>query len=94
MRVLVVDDDAAVRDSLARTLRFEGHEVDTARDGLEALAMVRAGEPDAVILDVSMPAMDGLEACRRLRADAIRDGRPQSCTKPLARVWSKVSPVS
>jgi len=71
MRVLVVDDDAAVRDSLARTLRFEGHEVDTARDGQEALAIVRAGEPDAMILDVSMPAMDGLEACRRLRADGV-----------------------
>jgi two-component system response regulator MprA len=71
MRVLVVDDDAAVRDSLARTLRFEGHEVDTARDGQEALAMVRAGEPDAVILDVSMPVMDGLECCRELRAAGV-----------------------
>ena len=71
MRVLVVDDDAAVRDSLARTLRFEGHEVDTARDGQEAIAQVRAGEPDAMILDVSMPVLDGLETCRRLRADGV-----------------------
>jgi two-component system, OmpR family, response regulator MprA len=71
MRVLVVDDDAAVRDSLARTLRFEGHEVDTARDGQEALAMVRAGEPDAVILDVSMPVMDGIECCRELRSAGV-----------------------
>ncbi|HEV7965546.1 MAG TPA: response regulator transcription factor [Actinoplanes sp.] len=69
MRVLVVDDDTAVRDSLARTLRFEGHEVDTARDGQEALEAVHAGEPDAMILDVSMPRLDGLETCRRLRAD-------------------------
>jgi two-component system response regulator MprA len=69
MRVLVVDDDTAVRDSLARTLRFEGHEVATARDGQEALEAVDADEPDAVILDVSMPKLDGLETCRRLRAE-------------------------
>jgi two-component system response regulator MprA len=71
MRVLVVDDDAAVRDSLARTLKFEGHDVDTARDGLEALAAVDATEPDAMILDVSMPNQDGLETCRQLRAGGV-----------------------
>jgi two-component system, OmpR family, response regulator MprA len=71
MRVLVVDDDTAVRDSLARTLTFEGHEVVTAGDGQRALAAVRDGEPDAVILDVSMPVLDGLETCRRLRADGV-----------------------
>jgi two-component system response regulator MprA len=69
MRILVVDDDAAVRDSLARTLRFEGYEVDTACDGLRALAAISADEPDAVILDVSMPQLDGLHACRQLRAE-------------------------
>ena len=71
MRILVVDDDAAVRDSLARTLRFEGHEVETARDGWQALDTVQAGEPDAMILDVSMPNLDGLETCRRLRAEGV-----------------------
>ncbi|MFG2041747.1 response regulator transcription factor [Dactylosporangium sp. NPDC048998] len=71
MRILVVDDDGAVRDSLARTLRFEGYQVDTAHDGAQALAAVRAGEPDAVILDVSMPVLDGLQACRELRADGV-----------------------
>jgi two-component system response regulator MprA len=71
MRILVVDDDAAVRDSLARTLRFEGHEVATAGDGRQALDAVRAQEPDAMILDVSMPGLDGLQACRQLRADGV-----------------------
>jgi two-component system response regulator MprA len=71
MRVLVVDDDAAVRDSLARTLRFEGHEVEAAADGREALAAVALREPDAMILDVSMPELDGLQTCQRLRADGI-----------------------
>jgi two-component system response regulator MprA len=71
MRILVVDDDTPVRDSLARTLRFEGHEVDTARDGQQALDAVHAGEPDAMILDVSMPNLDGLQTCRQLRAEGI-----------------------
>jgi two-component system response regulator MprA len=71
MRVLVVDDDPAVRDSLARTLRFEGHEVETAVDGQAALTAVRAAEPDAVILDVSMPVLDGLQTCQQLRADGV-----------------------
>jgi two-component system response regulator MprA len=70
VRILVVDDDAAVRDSLARTLRFEGYQVDTAYDGQQALDAVRTNEPDAMILDVSMPVLDGLEACRQLRAEA------------------------
>ncbi|WP_328476679.1 response regulator transcription factor [Actinoplanes sp. NBC_00393] len=71
MRILVVEDDAAVRDSLARTLRFEGYQVHTAGDGQQALDAVRTGEPDALILDVSMPRMDGLTACRQLRADGV-----------------------
>ncbi|WP_030442147.1 response regulator transcription factor [Actinoplanes subtropicus] len=71
MRILVVEDDAAVRDSLARTLRFEGHRVDTAEDGVQALEAVRSAEPDAMILDVSMPRLDGLQTCRLLRADGV-----------------------
>jgi two-component system response regulator MprA len=71
VRILVVEDDAAVRDSLARTLRFEGHQVETAADGVLALDAVRAAEPDAMILDVSMPRMDGLQTCRQLRADGV-----------------------
>jgi two-component system, OmpR family, response regulator MprA len=68
MRILVVDDEAAVRESLERSLRFEGYEVVVAGDGAEALERVRDDRPDAVVLDLLMPRVDGLEACRRLRA--------------------------
>ncbi|WP_433307248.1 response regulator transcription factor [Actinoplanes sp. CA-030573] len=71
MRILVVEDDAAVRDSLARTLRFEGHQVETAADGVEALEAVTGSEPDAMILDVSMPRLDGLQTCRQLRSAGV-----------------------
>jgi two-component system response regulator MprA len=67
--VLVVDDEPAVRDSLARSLRFEGYEVVVANDGIAALDAVRTDNPDLVVLDVMMPRMDGLEACRLLRTD-------------------------
>ncbi|HMA47540.1 MAG TPA: response regulator transcription factor [Frankiaceae bacterium] len=68
MRVLVVDDEPAVRESLERSLRFEGYEVTQARDGVEALEAVTQARPDLLVLDVVMPRMDGLETCRRLRA--------------------------
>lgn len=69
MRVLVVDDEPAVRDSLSRTLRFEGYDVSVAGDGEVALTLVAVETPDVVLLDVMMPRLDGLETCRRLRAD-------------------------
>ena len=66
-RVLVVDDEPAVRRALERALRLENHEVTLAEDGEQALDVL-AGEPaDAVILDILMPKLDGLEVCRRLR---------------------------
>lgn len=68
MHILVVDDDQAVRDSLARSLHYSGWEVTTANDGIEALARLSAMRPDAVIMDVMMPRLDGLEATRSLRA--------------------------
>jgi two-component system response regulator MprA len=69
VRVLVVDDEPAVRDSLRRALELEGYEVDLASDGEEALThLEQSSHPDALILDILMPGIDGLELCRRLRA--------------------------
>lgn len=68
MRVLVVDDDRAVRESLRRSLTFNGYTVDLAIDGVDALEKVSAQRPDALVLDVMMPRLDGLEVCRRLRS--------------------------
>jgi two-component system response regulator MprA len=68
MRVLVVDDELAVRTSLHRALNLERYDVDLAEDGRQALDCVASGRYDAIVLDVSMPLLDGLEACRRMRA--------------------------
>jgi two-component system response regulator MprA len=68
MRVLVVDDDPAVRESLRRSLVFNGYQVDLAADGEQALRAVADSRPDAVVLDVMMPRLDGLATCRALRA--------------------------
>jgi two-component system response regulator MprA len=67
MRILVVDDDRAVRESLRRSLEFNGYQVDLASDGQAALESVTSARPDAMVLDVMMPRLDGLEVCRRLR---------------------------
>jgi two-component system, OmpR family, response regulator MprA len=67
MRILVVDDERPVREALDRALRLEGYEVDTAADGQEALLAVAKRGVDAVVLDVLMPVLDGLETCRMLR---------------------------
>jgi two-component system response regulator MprA len=68
MRILVVDDDRAVRESLRRSLQFNGYQVDLAGDGRQALESVVNQRPDAMVLDVMMPRLDGLEVCRRLRS--------------------------
>jgi two-component system response regulator MprA len=68
MNILVVDDEPAVRDSLRRALDLEGYDVELASDGEEALArLAHEPQPEAVILDILMPGIDGLEVCRRLR---------------------------
>jgi two-component system response regulator MprA len=71
-RVLVIDDDALVRRMLTRSLVAEGFEVEHVADGGAALAAAEASAPDLVVLDVTMPGLDGLAVCRRLRANGLR----------------------
>jgi two-component system response regulator MprA len=75
VKILVVDDERAVRESLRRALELEGYEIELAADGQEALQLLETNgdaQPDAVILDVLMPGVDGLEVCRRLRRSGNR----------------------
>ena len=66
-RILVVDDDRAVRESLRRSLEFNGYQVSLASDGAEALAAIAGNVPDALVIDVMMPRLDGIETTRALR---------------------------
>ena len=72
MRILVVDDDRAVRDALRRALTLGGYDVHTADGGMEGLARVAGSAPDAMVLDVLMPDMSGLDVCRELRSRGNR----------------------
>lgn len=76
-RILVVDDEPEVRAAVEDGLAVEGYEVRGAADGLAALTEIAAWQPDAVVLDVMMPVLDGLAVCRRLRA--LGDRTPSSC---------------
>jgi DNA-binding response OmpR family regulator len=68
-RVLVVDDEPTIAESVAARLRAEGFHVETAADGPSAVEACRAGNPDLVVLDVMLPGFDGLEVCRRIQAE-------------------------
>ena len=68
MKILVADDEQAVRESLRRSLRFNGYDVVLAEDGEDALEQIRAEQPDLTILDLMMPKLDGLGVCRTLRS--------------------------
>ena len=90
MKILVVDDERAVRESLERALDLEGYEVELAADGEVALERLDGPTPaDAVILDVLMPGIDGLEVCRRLRAR--RNAVPVLMLTARAEVDSRVA---
>jgi two-component system response regulator MprA len=71
-RLLVAEDDRAVRESLSRALELEGYAVTTVGNGAEAIDAVVSARPDVVVLDVSMPIVDGLTVCKVLRADGNR----------------------
>jgi two-component system, OmpR family, response regulator MprA len=72
VRILVVDDEPAVREAVDRALRLQGYETELAADGAQALDALAERAPDALVLDVLMPRVDGLEVCRRLRAAGDR----------------------
>ena len=74
MKILVIDDDPAVSASLERALRLEGYDVETAGDGGSGLEALALAPPDAVILDLGLPDIDGLEVCKRMRS--ARDDTP------------------
>ena len=77
MRILVVDDEIDLVEALARGLRREGYAVDTATDGDEALEKASFTPYDLVCLDLTMPGIDGLEVCERLRADPVEGVAPR-----------------
>jgi two-component system response regulator MprA len=72
VRILIVDDDRALRDALRRALVLGGYDTVPVEDGEAALAELARAEPDAVVLDIGLPGMDGLEVCRRLRGSGNR----------------------
>ena len=89
MRLLVVDDDPSVREALELVLDLNGFGVATATDGAEAIRTLAVDRPDAVILDVLMPGLDGLEVCRRMRA--IGDRTPVLMLTARAEVSERVA---
>jgi two-component system response regulator MprA len=87
-RILVVEDEPALRDGLRTALTLEGYAVEVATDGVQALEVLAARPADAVVLDVLMPRLDGLEVCRRLRA--ARNGIPVLMLTARAEVENRV----
>lgn len=73
-KILIVDDEETVVKMVACRLREKGYELDTASDGVEALAHIKQGSPDLVLLDIMMPRMDGLEVLRRIRENHVKTG--------------------
>jgi two-component system, OmpR family, response regulator MprA len=72
VRILVVEDDPAVRNSLSRALRLEGYEAELHEEGTSAIRSLQVAAPDAILLDLQLPDVDGLEICRRVRSSGDR----------------------
>lgn len=75
-KILIAEDEPDIRDLIAFTLRFAGHEVVAVANGLEALSSITQEMPDLVLLDVRMPQMTGYEACRKIKADPVTKDIP------------------
>src|SRR5207344_550306 len=90
-RILVIDDEAAIRDSLRMTLEYEGYEFLGAATGQEGLTLVERDAPDLVLLDVKMPGMDGLEVLDRLRA--MNDSLPVVMLSGHATITTAVEAI-
>lgn len=93
-RVLVVDDHESNRALLRELLEIDGHEVLEADDGLTALALARSEDPDVVLLDVTMPGLDGFEVCRRLRASPLTSATPVLLITGLAERAHRIQGVA
>jgi CheY-like chemotaxis protein len=92
-RILVVEDNAMNRDMLVRRLQRRGHDVVVATDGREALAVAEAERPDVILLDMSLPEIDGWEAARRLKAHADLKATPVIALTAHARAGDRVRAV-
>lgn len=75
-KILIAEDEPDIRDLIAFTLRFAGHEVIAVANGLEAVASTAQEMPDLVLLDVRMPQMTGYEACRKIKTDLATKDTP------------------
>lgn len=86
-KILVVDDEAVLQEMIAYNLEQAGYQVLTASDGLSALEVARREQPDLIVLDIMLPGIDGLEACRRLRRE------PTSATTPIIMLTAKADEI-
>lgn len=88
-RILVVDDEPQIRRIMRTTLTSVGYEVDGAKSGEEALEKIREYRPDLVVLDINMPGVGGLAACRQIRAASNAAIIMLTCTIPKRRRWRR-----